>query len=80
MEALKTFFSFIIVNLVNKGIRQFLITNAYQRNALRKNSFIVTLVQHFKKNHKNVKCHNFQFHDLKFSQGSYFGLSRYCGH
>ena len=50
MEALKTsIFSFIIVNLVNKGILHFPITMACLRIALRKNLFIDSLEEHFKK-------------------------------
>ena len=45
METLKTsIFSFIIINLVNKGILHFLI-NGYLRIPLRKNLFIDSLVE-----------------------------------
>ena len=47
---------------------------AYLRIALRKNLFIDSLAEHFKKDHENAKCINFQFHDLKFSQERYFGV------
>ena len=50
MQALKSLiFSFIIINLVNKGIEHFFITMAYLRIALRKNLFMYSLVEHFKK-------------------------------
>ena len=42
--------------------------------ALRKNLFVDSLVEHFK-NHENVKCINFQFDNLKFSQEKCFGFS-----
>ena len=50
MQALKSLiFSFIIINLLNKGIVHFFITLAYLRIALRKNLFMYSLVEHFKK-------------------------------
>ena len=36
-----------------------------------------SLVGHFKKIHENGKCLNFPFHNLKFRQERYFGLSCY---
>ena len=45
----------------------------YLRIALEKSRFIDCLVEYFKKNHENVKCLDFQFHNLKFSQERYFG-------
>ena len=39
---------------------------AYLRIAIGENLFIDSLVEHFKKNHENAKCINFQFHNLKF--------------
>ena len=70
METLKTsVFSFIIVNLVNKGILHFLITNGLPLQiVLQKNLLIDFLEEHFKQNLENAKCINFQFHNLKFSQ------------
>ena len=40
-------------------------TMAYLRVTLR---FINSLVVHFKENHENAKCIDFQFHNFKFSQ------------
>ena len=73
METLKTsIFSFIIVNLVNKGILHFLITmeiNDSSTDCSTKESI-----------HENAECINFQFHNVKFSQESYFALSCYYSH
>ena len=74
METLKTsIFSFIVVNLVNKGILRFLISTGLSTESSTK-QFIDSLAEHFKKNHENAKCINFQFYNLKFSQERYFGL------
>ena len=54
-------FSFIVVNLVNKGILHFLILMAYLRIALRKNLFIDSLVEHFKKITKMLNASIFSF-------------------
>ena len=41
---------------------------AYLRLALRKNWFINSSKEHFKKNHENAKYIDFQFHNPKLSQ------------
>ena len=65
IETLKTsIFSFIIINLVSKGI---LLLMAYLQIALRKNPFIDLLAEHFKKNHENANSINFQFHNIKLN-------------
>ena len=43
--------------------------------ALRRNLFKDSLEEHLKKSHKNAKCTNLQFHNLKFSQERHFVLS-----
>ena len=60
MQALKTsIFSFIIINIVNEGTVHFFITNDLSTVAQRKNLFMYSLVEHFKKFMKNAKCINF---------------------
>ena len=74
METLKTsIFSFIIVNLVNKGILHFLITMEINYGSFTDCSTKESI-------HENAECINFQFHNLKFSQESYFALSCYYSH
>ena len=65
--------SFIIVNLVNKGILHFLITNGLSTDCSMK-EFIHRFFG--RALHENAKCINFQFHNLKFSQEKYFGFAR----
>ena len=60
MQALKTsIFSFIIINIVNEGTVHFFITNGLSTVAQRKNLFMYSLVEHFKKFMKNAKCISF---------------------
>ena len=67
-------FSFIVVNLVNKGILHFLITNGLSADCSTKEFIHRFFGRALQKNHENAKCINFQFHNLKFSQQRYFGL------
>ena len=66
METLKiSILNFIIVNLVNKGILHFLITNGLSTDCSTK-EFIHRFFG--RALHENAECINFQFHNLKFSQ------------